>query len=403
MYGRFPTVAIPLAVLGASLLRADDWPQWRGPDHNGISRETAWSDHWEDSGPKVAWKAEVGLGFSSFSVADGRAVTLGHADENDTVTCLDMATGKTLWTYRYPAELGDKYFDGGTTGTPVIDGGRVYGLSRWGDVFCLDAATGAKVWTKNIQKETDARLPDWGFGGAPLVHGKTVVLNVGESGVALDRATGAIIWKSAPKAAGYSTPVPVKSGDKTLGLVSSGNSYSAVDLVDGKPVWSVRWLTQYGVNASDPILSGDRLFVSTGYGKGAAMYKIDGGAEPAQLWKSKTLRTQLNGAVLLDGYLFGVDGDTTEKASLKCVEFATGTEKWAVEGFGSGGVTIAGGKLIALGGTGELTVGPATPSGFKPTSRAQVIGGKTWTAPVLANGRLLVRNSRGSVVCLDLR
>ncbi len=403
MHRRFRLVAIAVSLAVVSLLRAGDWPQWRGPDHDGISKETGWTDRWPDAGPKVAWRAEVGLGFSSFVVAAGRAVTLGHGDEHDTVTCLDVATGKTLWKHRYPSELGDKFFEGGTTGTPTIANGRVFALSRWGDMFCLDAATGAVVWSKNVQTETGARVPDWGFGGAPLVHGRLVVLNVGEAGLALDRETGAVVWKSAPKAAGYSTPVPVTAGAATLGLMSAGNAYVAVNLADGKPAWSVRWLTQYGVNASDPILSGDRLFVSSGYGKGAALYRVGDGTEPVQLWKSKTLRTQLNAAVLFDGHLYGVDGDTTEKASLKCIEFATGAEKWSVPGFGSGAVTIADGRLLALGGTGELSVAPATPAGFVPTSRAQVIGGKTWTVPVLANGRVLCRNSRGDVVCLDLR
>ncbi|MBK7997700.1 MAG: alcohol dehydrogenase, partial [Verrucomicrobia bacterium] len=120
-------------------------------------------------------------------------------------------------------------------------------------------------------------------------------------------------------------------------------------------------------------------------------------------WKSKSLRTQMNPAVLHQGHLYGVDGDTTEKASLKCVEFATGTEKWKQSNFGSGGVILADGKLIALSGTGELMIAPASPEGFNPTSRAQVLGGKCWTAPVLANGFIYARNSRGDVVAVDVR
>jgi outer membrane protein assembly factor BamB len=381
---------------------AKDWPHWRGPYRNGMTSETLLLDQWPADGPKIAWKAKVGLGYSSFAAEGGRVVTMGHAEEKDTVFCFDAATGKELWKHSYPAELGDKYFDGGTTGTPTIEGEQVFTLSRWGDVFCFNAADGKVIWSKNVQTETGAQLPDWGFGGAPLVQGDRVFLNVGEAGLALDRKTGAIVWKSEPKAAGYSTPLPVKSGDETLGVFSSGQTYVAVNLKDGKPVWSARWLTQYGVNAADPIIEGDRLFLSSGYGKGAALFKL-GGPEPEQLWKSKALATQMNAAVLYKGHLYGVDGDTTGKASLKCIEFATGAEKWSHPGFGSGGLIIPDGRIIALSGTGELMIAPATPEGFKPTAQAQVIGGKTWTAPVLANGFIYCRNSRGDIVAIDVR
>ncbi|MBM3861943.1 MAG: alcohol dehydrogenase, partial [Verrucomicrobia bacterium] len=132
---------VALVFLCASAI-ADDWPHWRGPNRDGHSAETAWLDQWPATGPRVAWKARVGLGFSSFVVAQGRVLTTGHADGKDTVFCFEADTGKPLWKHSYAAELGDKYFEGGTTGTPTIDGDRVYQLSRWGDLFCLEAATG---------------------------------------------------------------------------------------------------------------------------------------------------------------------------------------------------------------------------------------------------------------------
>jgi outer membrane protein assembly factor BamB len=166
----------------------------------------------------------------------------------------------------------------------------------------------------------------------------------------------------------------------------------------------VRWVTEYGVNASDPIVEGDRMFLSTGYGKGGGLFKLGAGAgQPEALWTTKKLRTQLNAAVLFKGHLYGADGDTTQRASLKCLDFATGDEKWAQPGFGSGAAIIADGKLIALSGSGELMVARVSPEGFKPVSRAQILGGKNWTAPVLANGRIYCRNSRGDVVVVDVR
>ncbi len=381
---------------------ADDWPHWRGPQRNGVSAEKGWQAAWPANGPATAWKAKVGLGFSSFVVAQGGAFTLGHADGQDTVWCFDAASGKVLWQHSYPAELGDKFFQGGTTGTPTVAGDHLFTLSRWGDAFCFEAASGKIVWARNVQKETGVRIPDWGFTGAPLVHENLLVLNVGDAGLALDRSTGKIIWKSANKNAGYSSPLPIQRDGQWLVLLGSGASYVAVNLRDGREAWRVRWVTEYSVNASDPIVEGDRMFLSTGYRKGGGMFKL-GPGEPEPLWKTKKLRTQLNGAVLFKGHLYGVDGDTTEKASLKCLDFPTGEEKWAQPGFGSGGIIIADDKLIALGGTGELSVAPATPSGFKPMARAQVLGGKCWTAPVLANGRIYCRNSHGDVVVLDVR
>ena len=165
----------------------------------------------------------------------------------------------------------------------------------------------------------------------------------------------------------------------------------------------MKWLTQYGVNAADPIPVGENVFISSGYGKGAALFKPVSGGEPTVVWKSKVLRTQLNPGVLVGKYIYGVDGDTTDKASLKCIEAETGTEKWAVANFGSGGVIVADGKLIAINGTGELMVAPVSPEAFRPASRAQVLGGKTWTAPTLANGLVYCRNSRGDLVAVDLR
>jgi outer membrane protein assembly factor BamB len=399
---KLPSFCALNLMLLANLSIGADWPQWRGPNRNGTSSETDWNFEWTGE-PKIAWNATVGLGFSSMVVSGGRLATVGHADGQDTVFCFDAVTGKPVWKHSYPAELGANYYEGGTTGTPTFDGDRLYWLSRWGDLFSFDAASGKIVWSKNIAKETGVKIPQWGFTGAPLVHEKLLVLNVGEAGMAVDKQTGAIVWKSANKDnAGYSTPFPVKRGDKWLALIGSEKSYLAVDIPTGKEAWRFKWLTQFGVNAADPIVSGDQVFISSGYGKGGALLKL-GDGQPEELWKTKALRTQLNPAVLFDGHLYGPDGDTTKTGELKCLEFATGTQKWAEPGFGTGGVVIADGKLIALNAAGELTIGPASPLGFKPTARAQVLGGKCWTAPVLANGMIYCRNSRGEIAAVDVR
>lgn len=386
-----------------SAVHAEDWIQWRGPNRNGISPESKWLNQWSDGGPTILWKATVGMGFSSFVVSNGKVFTMGNADNSDTVFALDAMTGIIKWKHTYPSDLGDKYFEGGTTGTPTIDGDNLYTLSRWGDVFCFQASTGKILWTRNVQVETGARVPSWGFTGAPLVIEKMLILNVGETGLALDKSTGKTLWQSSTKEAGYTTPVPWVTGGKSQVVFGSGQGYIGVDSLSGKEVWRMKWVTQYGVNAADPVIDGDRLFISSGYGKGAALIKPLASGEPELVWKSKVLRTQMNAAVLFDKHLYGIDGDTTEKPLLKCVELATGAEKWSDSTSGTRGLLIANGRLILLGEKGELIIAPASPSGFKPTSRAQVLGGKSWTAPILANGMLFCRNSRGEVVNVDLR
>lgn len=342
----------------------------------------------------------MGLGYSGFVVADGRAFTVGHAGEKDTVFCFDADTGKEIWKHSYASELGDKYFQGGTTGTPTVEGDKLYWLSRWGDLFCFEAASGKIVWEKNIQKETGAVVPDWGFTGAPYLHKNLLILNVGEGGVAVEKGTGKIAWRSANKKAGYSTPVPIPGTPNVV--FGNAEHYVAVNPENGKEAWRVRWETMYGVNAADPIIHDQKMFISTGYGKGAGLFDLTKNP-PAELWRNKALRTQLNAGVLYEEHVYGVDGDTTEKARLKCVEFETGKEKWSEPNIGSGGVTLADGKLIVLTAQGELMVLPASPDAFQPTARAQVLGGTSWTAPVLANGRIYCRNSRGDVVCVDVR
>ena len=381
--------------------QGDDWPEWRGPQQNGVSRETGWMFQWPDDGPKVAWKANVGLGYSGFVVGDGRAYTAGHADGKDTVFCFAAGTGKEIWKQSYDSELGDKYFQGGTTGTPMIDGDKVYWLSRWGDLFSFEAATGKIVWQKNVQKETGVKIPDWGFSGSPRVHKNILVLNVGDAGLGVEKSSGKIIWKSANKNAGYSTPLPLAAAEPLM-ILGNADHYLAINPETGQEAWRVRWVTQYGVNASDPIIHEQKMFLSTGYGKGAALFDLKE-TPPKELWKNKVLRTQLNSGVLFEGHVYGVDGDTTDKARLKCVEFATGKELWSEPNIGSGGLILADGKLIVLTAQGELMVLPAIPDAFQPTARAQLLGGTSWTAPVLANGRIYCRNSRGDVVCVDVR
>jgi outer membrane protein assembly factor BamB len=391
-----------LALFSNDRAFADDWPRWRGPQLNGISTETNWSSQWPKEGPQVVWKTAVGTGFASVSVSQGRLYTMGNDDDKDTVYCLDAATGIPLWKHTYDSDIGENSFEGGPTATPAVDDGWVYAASRWGDLFCFAAATGKIRWSKNIQKETGMRIPGWGFAGSPLVHENLLLLNVGDAGLAVEKATGKIAWRSEDKDAGYSTAVPFRRGEEWFALFGSGKSYVAVNVKTGQELWRFPWLTQFGVNAADPILKDDQVFISSGYGKGAVLLRFTNG-QPAVVWQNREMRNQINSSVLVKGFLYGFDGDTGSRSVLKCLGFQTGIATWTEAGIASGALMAADGKLIILSDRGELIVADASSESFKPLARAQVLGGKCWTVPVLANGRIYCRNAAGDLVCVDVR
>ena len=375
---------------------ADDWPNWRGPDHNGISKETGWSAKWPAEGPKSLWKAKVGIGFASFAVSNGRVYTSGNAKDTDTVFCFDAITGKELWKHSSAARLDPKYYEGGPSATPTVGGDRVYTFSKRGVVNCLDAAKGTVIWSKNLAEELKAKMPTWGFASSVLVEGELALLNVGSAGAALDQKSGKVIWSSGPEEAGYSTPVPVESKGGREVLLSLKQTVAALSVKDGKEVWQHPWKTEYDVNAADPILEGGKLFISSGYNHGGAMVDVSSD-KPKLVWENKNMRNQFNSTVLWKGHLYGVDED-----QLRCLVLETGEVKWTDKVSGKGSLMLADGKLIVLSAKGELLVADTTPDGFKPISRAQVLGGKCWTTPVLANGKIYCRNAAGDVVCVDV-
>jgi outer membrane protein assembly factor BamB len=391
-----------LILLGITVASAENWPCWRGPQHNGISQETGWNVSWPVAGPPIAWRASVGIGFSSVVVSDNRLYTMGNEDNQDTVRCLDATTGTTLWSHSYEADLGDKFFEGGPTSTPTVHGDSVFTLSRWGHLTRLDRITGQVRWSTNVAQETGTRIPGWGFAGSPRIHDQKLLLNVGESGMAIDPATGSILWKSANRDAGYSTPVTFKLQDRWVMALGSGKSFLAVDVETGTELWQQRWLTRYGVNSADPIVAGNQMFISSGYGKGAALLEMNASGVNV-VWQNRDMRNQLNSCVLLDGHLFGFDGDAGVSSSLRCLSWKTGEVLWTDETIATGGLMAAGNRLIVLSDQGELMVAEASREHFPPLARARVLQGKCWTTPTLANGRIYCRNAVGDLVCVDVR
>lgn len=386
-----------LAVLSiAASLKAADWPHWRGPDYDGISKETAFNPS-ALTEPKILWKAEVGVGYSAVSVADGRAYTMGNVNKNtDVVFCFDAVSGKELWKHEYPEDLAPKYYEGGCSATPTVDEGKVYTISKSGKIFCLEAETGKVVW----QKKLDYKVPTWGFAGSALILDEKCILNIGASGVALDKNTGEFVWQSENTECGYATPVPFEHNGATLVAIFAKDTITAVNPADGKVVWSFPWKTKNDVNAADPIIWNKQVFITSGYGHGAAVVDFSG-AEPVKVWENKNMESQLSGPVLIDGFVYGIDDN-----QLVCVDWKTGDQRWVEQAPKKGAVAAVGDKLLVLHESGTLAIAQSSPERYKELAAAKITDGKCWTMPIIANGRIyvrdMVRNKPGTLVCIDM-
>lgn len=397
------SLVIVVAVCGPlTVARTEDWYRWRGPNMDGISRELGWSVQWPAGKPKIAWTQSVGIGFSSIVVSGDHVFTIGHQDEQDVIICLSVTNGQVIWRYGYEAPLDDRDFEGGPTTTPTIDADQLYVLSRSGELFCLRCASGDLVWRKQIADMAEVRLPGWGCSASPVVVGDQVLVNVGEAGAAVNKHNGELTWSSADRESGYATPVLLPGTPPTTAIFASSRAYTGVNILSGQKLWSERWLTSFNCNAADPILSDDRMFLSSGYNRGGALYEfVDG--QPQLVWKTKEMQNQLHSSILFEGFLYGIDGDMDAGARLKCLDWETGKVVWSIDDLSPGGLSIADKKLILITESGELIIAPATPDGWGPIARGQVLDGKCRTVPVFSGGRIYGRSVQGEVVCVDCR
>ncbi len=376
---------------------ADDWPQWRGPNRNGISGETNLNWQWPKDGPKVLWRATVGAGHSQIAVVGNRTFTLGNKSNEDTVYCLDASTSVIIWKHTYPC-LAGQY--AGPRATPTVEGNRVFTLSRDGRAFCFDSVTGAIAWEHKFTAESGAIIPKWGFAGSPLIVGDLVLYNVASAGAALDKKTGKHVWRSPSGIASYASPVAFPLEKQQLVAIFPSSGLVAVHPVDGRKLWEVPWSWNdpYQVNVADPIFVDDTVFISSDYKRGSALLKISSAEKPTALYERRTMQNHINTCILLDGYLYGND-----IGRLTCIELKTGNVQWQQRGFGKGGLILASGKLIALAEDGHLVIAEASPQNYKEIARAKILDGTCYTPPSLANGRLYLRNNNGDIVCLDLK
>jgi outer membrane protein assembly factor BamB len=354
--------------------------------------------------PRIAWRAKVGTGFASFAVARGRVYTLGSSGGKDTVFCFDAATGKELWKHSYECALVDNLHEGGPAATPTVDGDFVYTLSKQGHLFRLAATTGAVEWKVELQGLLRVKMPEWGFSGSPLIVGELLILDAGPL-VAFDKVTGFVRWRSTKSyKAGYGTAVPFSLGERKLLASLNNEGLLVVELETGKDHAFHEWKTPYDTSAATPIIDGDRIYISTGYGAGCALLRVTA-TRLEEIYRNKNMRNHMNVCVLEGTHLYGFDRNADEgrRLALVCQRFDDGEVAWRQTGLGCGSLMVADGKLIILSDRGELVIAEANAKEYREISRRKVLEGRCWTVPVLADGHIYCRNAAGDVVCVDVR
>lgn len=371
------------------------WTDFRGPARDGHYRQRPVRTDWSGANPTPLWKQPVGGGYASFVVAAGHAFTIEQRGAQEVVAAYDVVTGRELWTNAWNAVFSESMGGDGPRATPTWHAGRVYALGGAGELRCLDAATGALVWRVNILEDAGASNLPWGMSAAPLVVDNTVVVLPGgpnrNSVVAYELATGRRAWAALGDPQSYSSPMLVTLGGVRQILVFSASRLMGITPERGDLLWEFPWKTQYGVNASQPLLLGnDRVFVSTGYGSGAAAIEVretDGRFTIRELWRTNRMKNQFTSSLLHEGFIYGLD-----EAILACIDAATGAIQWKGGRYGYGQVMLADGHLIVLTEEGELALVRATPERHVELARFPVIEGKTWNHPAMSDGYLLVRN-----------
>ena len=402
--------AIILAVcLSPIVANAGDWPQWRGPNRDESSTETGLLKQWPASGPKRAWLFEnAGQGYSGFSIAAGKLFTTGTRDGKEILLALDANTGKELWAATIGDILGNGWGDG-PRGTPTVDADRVYSLSGKGNLVCAQVATGKVLWTKSMQ-DLGGKTPGWGYTESPLVDGKLVVATPGgDKGTmaAFDKMTGAVVWQSKEitEGAQYSSIVPATINGKKQYVQLVMQTLFGVDAATGKVIWRSPWSGKTAVIPT-PIVKGDEVFISSGYGVGCKKVKVNG-SEATDVFLNKDLENHHGGVILVGDHLYGHSKD-----GWTCMAFADGSVTWKEKAaFGKGAIGHADGMFYCLEEqSGSVALIEASPGGWSekgrfkldPQTTIRSAKGKIWTHPVIANGKLYLRD-QNLISCYDVK
>jgi outer membrane protein assembly factor BamB len=404
-------------VAGLSLAAAAaDWPQWRGPNRDGISQETGLLGEWPKAGPKLLWEIDdAGGGYSTPSVVRDRVYLMGNEGlENEFVRAFDVRDGKQVWSVRI-GKVGNpdqRPSYPGSRSTPTVDDDTIYALGSDGDLACLDAGTGDVRWSKSVREEFGGKPGKWAYAESPLVDGDALICTPGGEQatlVALNKKTGETIWRSAVPGgddAAYASVIVVEAGGVKQYVQFLAKGLVGVDAKTGKFLWRYEKTAQNSpANMPTPVARDGFIYSATGKGGGGLVkLKVDGGKVQAEeVYFSPRLPKHIGGSVLVEKNLYG----TTDEALL-CVDFESGEVKWQERGVGAGSVLYADGRLYVHGqDTGEVALVEASPEGYREKGRFAPPnlpdrGKSAWAYPVVADGRLYIRDM-GKLWCYDIR
>ncbi len=373
-----------------------DWLHHRGPNLDGI----VFQDNLILGSIREVWKTNVGTGYSSIVTSQGRVITMGNEGGNEWVICLDSLTGGTLWKHEYACSLNPNMYAGGPNASPTVHNNRVFTLSREGHVFCLDLLDGSLIWSFHAES-VGAKPPTWGYSGAPTVWKDRLILNVGDSGLALRLNDGEVIWSTAGGGAGYATPVPFEWNGQWMALLFAGKKLLCVDPENGRERWYVDWETNHDINAATPILIDNHIFISSAAGNGRSSLLSFTDIQAEVVWKNENLKNQFNTSVFFSGYIYGIDGNTGRHARLTCIDSKTGEVTWTKDtGFGS--LRLVNDLLFVLDHEGVLHVVKAKPDQYDDVTQMKILDKPCWTVPTIDNGRLFARNASGDLVCINI-
>jgi outer membrane protein assembly factor BamB len=388
-----------------------DWPQWRGPDRTGVSKETGLLKSWPEGGPKRVWMFEnAGTGYSGPSIVKGKLYTIGTRDNNECVLALDANTGKELWFAKIGA-IWENDRGGGPRGNPTVDGDKVYALSGRGDLACVNAADGKVLWTASM-REMGGRIPNWGYSESVLVDGDKVVCTPGGSQgtlAALDKNTGKVIWRSTDftDPAHYVSMIAVELNGTRQYVQLTEKHLVGISAKDGKQLWSSDWTGRTAV-VPTPIYHDGHVYIASGYGVGCKLVKVESGNAVSTVYENKVMKNHHGGVILVGDHVYGY----SDGSGWVCQNFKTGEEVWAErDKLGKGAIAYADGMFYCQDeGRSTLVLIEASPKGWnehgrlqvQPLSKLRPRDNKMWTHPVISNGKLYLRD-QDLIYCYDVK
>ena len=383
----------------------DDWPQWRGKNRDGISAERGLLKSWPQGGPPLAWRTTgAGEGYSSFSTANGRLYTMGARGGTEYVMAFDAASGKKLWEQatgrRFSNDQGD-----GPRGTPVADGTQLYALGASGDLVSLESATGKIAWKVNVLQKFGGSNIRWGLSESPLVMSDRILVNAGGSGasiVALKKTDGSELWRSGSDESGYSSAVTNMIGGIPQAIFFTASRAVGVDTRDGRQLWNYSRVSNRTANIATPIVRGNYVFLSSDYGTGAALLELTAngkGVNVREVYFTNEMRNHHASSILVGDHLYGFSS-----AILTAMKFDTGAVAWKDRSVGKGSMVFADERLYLFSERGVVGLAEASPTGYREHGRFQLQTGSspTWSHPVVANGKLFLRD-QDTIYAYDVR